>query len=581
MAIIHLQRIRNAITKLFEGHIDLSDYDGRGADEREKAFLTRALSAYTLTLLAEVEPAVAAAHITDGFDDGGIDAIYFDDVARTLFVVQSKWISDGNGSIDQAGAKKFFDGFRDLMHLRFDRFNNRLRAHEATIKSALFDSNARFVLAITHSGAQSGSQHVQREVDDLLAEMNDADDVVAVEWYGQQRLYAAVAGQVQGKAIDTDLILTEWGYVKSPYPAYYGQVSAGAMAALWKQHGRDLFTRNIRNFKGSTDVNDALIDTLRREPQHLWYFNNGITVLCSRVGKKPVGGASHDTGVFELEGLSVVNGAQTVGVIGSYSEAHGDLPDDAKVLVRLISLEHCPEGFDKEVTRATNTQNRIERRDFAALDPNQHRLASELQLDGKRYVFKTGEDEPAPEQGCSITEATVALACASGELTLAVQAKREIGRLWENIDRAPYTTLFNDQTSATNLWRVVEIARLVDKGLQIYATGPHPRAAMIAVHGNRFILYRVFLDPRIRSLRPDPLTPVALAPTVLQVTGEVFDKVAGLVGQLYPDAYLAILFKNPQKCATLAAKLDDPNADIPSLFAQLGQSQHEGDESDR
>src|SRR5262249_36018204 len=155
--------------------------------------------------------------------------------------------------------KKFFDGFRDLMHLRLERFNDRLRSHEKAIKAALYDSNARFVLALCHTGAQQESQHVQREITDLLTEMNDSEDVVSVERFNQSRIYAALAGQAQGKTINAEMIMTEWGFVKAPYPAYYGQVAASAIAALWKQHGRDLFARNIRIFKGSTDVNDALL----------------------------------------------------------------------------------------------------------------------------------------------------------------------------------------------------------------------------------------------------------------------------------------------------------------------------------
>lgn len=37
----------------------------------------------------------------------------------------------------------------------------------------------------------------------------------------------------------------------------------------------------------------------------------------------------------------------------------------------MISLKHCPAGFADAVTVPTNTQNRVERRDFVALDPVQ------------------------------------------------------------------------------------------------------------------------------------------------------------------------------------------------------------------
>ncbi|PYR31209.1 MAG: hypothetical protein DMF90_26075 [Acidobacteria bacterium] len=73
----------------------------------------------------------------------------------------------------------------------------------------------------------------------------------------------------------------------------------------------------------------------------------------------------------------MVNGAQTVGTIAQVFGA-GDAIQGAKVPAKFISLGNCPDGFAADVTRAANTQNRIERRDFAALDPRQEELRIEL-----------------------------------------------------------------------------------------------------------------------------------------------------------------------------------------------------------
>jgi hypothetical protein len=39
-------------------------------------------------------------------------------------------------------------------------------------------------------------------------------------------------------------------------------------------------------------------------------------------------------------------------------------------------------------------------------------LAVEFALDKRRYVYKSGEMDPKGDEGCSIVEATQALACA-------------------------------------------------------------------------------------------------------------------------------------------------------------------------
>src|SRR5207244_6746589 len=99
--------------------------------------------------------------------------------------------------------------------------------------------------------------------------------------------------------------------------------------------------------------------------------------------------------------------------------------------------------FNSEVTRYTNTQNAIERRDFVALDPEQERIRQELHIEGVEYAYKAGMGTGAASARFDLTEATVALACANTDVGLAVQAKREISKLWEDIAKPPYKQLFN------------------------------------------------------------------------------------------------------------------------------------------
>ncbi|OHB71737.1 MAG: hypothetical protein A2V70_15500, partial [Planctomycetes bacterium RBG_13_63_9] len=458
MAEIQIQRIKSALHKLFDGKIDMSDYNGKPPEARESAFLSRALAAYALSLLSDVDGATAASALTDGFDDNGLDLIHFDTDQNVLYLGQSKWIESGNGSIQQGECQKFLNGCKAIVNLRLGCFNERVQSRESELKNAVYRTDVRIELFFAYSGNQPLSSHVRADTERFLNEMNDTGDVFRLAAFDQARIYEGIAGHAQKHSINLEIMLDDWGTVREPHEAYYGQVNAACVAEWWREHGIKLFARNIRSFKGSTDVNESISAALQNEPEHFWYFNNGITILCKRVKKQVVGGPSRESGVFECQGVNIVNGAQTVGVIGTTSDLLGNSLEHAKLLVRLISLESCPEAFDKTVTRATNTQNRIGSRDFAALDPNQQRLSSEFFLDGRHYAFKSGDPEPAAENGCGITEATVALACDT-DLAQAVQAKREIGRLWEDIEKPPYTLLFNEGTSATDVWKAVQIMR--------------------------------------------------------------------------------------------------------------------------
>lgn len=255
----------------------------------------------------------------------------------------------------------------------------------------------KFVLVIAYSGTHSLSAEVDKPLKDLILTLNDDDEVVSLEVLKQKELLDIVRQRAFGASINLSVLLKEWGKVSEPYKTYYGQIEVSDIVQ-WGKFGEFLYNKNIRGFKGSTEVNDAIGATLRDKPEDFLYFNNGITLLCERLVKQPLGGASRTSGVFECEGVSVVNGAQTVGSVIA-ALANSTVPSTAKLMVRLISLENCLPDFGLSVTRATNTQNRIEKRDFAALDKEQARLKSDLFLSlQKDYSYKAGDAPPNPEK---------------------------------------------------------------------------------------------------------------------------------------------------------------------------------------
>ena len=235
------------------------------------------------------------------------------------------------------------------------------------------------------------------------------------------------------------------------------------------------------------------------------YFTNGITALGASVRRLAKGAGSRTVGEFVLNGVSIVNGARTVSAIARAAKARdSDNPLEARVWVRFISLEGCPPEFASQVSEATNTQNTVEGRDFVALDPEQGRLRTELTLSlQKIYSIKRGEDTPAPEHGCTVSDATVALACLQEELSLAVIAKSAVGRFWESTTRPPYKTLFNGRTTAFRLWRAVQVLRAVESRLETRREALSGRARSVAVQGNRIVLHLVFRELEV-SIIDDP-----------------------------------------------------------------------------
>jgi hypothetical protein len=560
MSIIQVRQIAAYIESVFKS-IDMSDVPDSPPESRRNIFLSRGVAALALMKLANVTPDVAAAAIVDGYNDNGIDAIFFDSTERLLYIVQSKWDNDGSGSVEVGDTQKFVAGVKDLVHPRFERFNTKVHRRIKEINEALTADRTRVIPVLAYTGSQALSVHVDNVISDLISGLNDTGDVATFQSMSQKELYAAISSL--GESIDLEVMVYEWARVVSPFEAFYGQVKASDVATWWHAYGVRLLASNLRNFLGETAINEGMLATLVNNPQHFWYFNNGITILCSEVRKKLMGGNDRTAGTFDLRNISIVNGAQTVGSIGSAPPSN---LENAMVPIRMISLEHCPEGFSVTLTRAANTQNRIEARDFAALDPEQERLRIELLMqEKKQYVYKSGSFSITPADGCTIDEAAVSLACAQADLALAVQAKREISKLYEDISRAPYKILFNASVTAERMWQCVRIQRMVQNALAQDLSDLGDRAEMVAVHGNRFILHEVFKTLSKADFDGDI---AQLDQKVILVTSQVLKVLVAAVEYSYPGSYLNSLFKNLQKCKQLDLEVT-ANLNSPSQLTLL------------
>jgi hypothetical protein len=296
-----------------------------------------------------------------------------------------------------------------------------------------------------------------------------------------------------------------------------------------------------------TEVNLGLQATLTTEPEHFWHFNNGVTVICREIRRKMIGGGTKDSGYFNCYDVRIVNGAQTAGSIAAAFNKRPDAVAKARVQVRFITVgEGSTAALGDAITRATNTQNRINRQDFVALDPEQHRLRTELNIDGVIYNFKTAEGTVRDRKTFDIEEATVALACANADLALSTLAKREIGRLWDDTSKAPYKALFNPNISGHKVWQTVRVMRMIDAALQKKLAALCGRDTGFVIHGNRYIAHAVFqrLAPRLSG---SAVLPQDIEVTVKDAVNVVLSNLIAKANELYPQAYLAQLFKNQKK----------------------------------
>lgn len=460
-------------------------------EDKQKNFLSRALAAYALTIEAIADVDIAASSITDGFDDNGIDAIYFDRSAKILWLVQSKFIDSGAGGIDNGDVEKFARGVKKLIDADFSRFNKKINDRKDEILEALDDSAVKIQILFAYTGKQLSS-HNWNSINDLLDEQNDPEEVLFFTDFNIDKVYKGLETGIGVAPKNEDITISNWGHIEEPFKSYYGQITGSDLGLLWEKYGRRLFTENIRNFLGASTVNDEITKTLKTEPDNFIYFNNGITILCDSIKKKLLGGADKSIGAFTCNGISVVNGAQTLGSIGSLHTSNPIELGRVKVMVKFISLEDSPTGFGQRITVATNTQNKVEKKDFVSLDPEQARIKIELKLENIEYHYKrTDEKVVADGNNFLLEEVGFSLASWFDNVDYSTMVKKESGKLWEDVTQQPYTNLFNQSTSALKIIKALKIYRYVSKTMDEMAWVVDGRERSIYRYGNSFVSHLI------------------------------------------------------------------------------------------
>lgn len=549
MSQLKVSQIKSKLLAMFEPHLDLSDISASDK-EREQKILTRCLAALAIYLQTACTEKEAGSSVWDGADDNGIDAAYYDQAESRVIFVQSKWINKGAGEPEAKEIAVFVKGVKDAVEQDESDFHSRLTARLKDIFLRLGSPGTSVHLVLVTTGATQLAKHSNAHLEGLLSELNgnDPDPIASSEVLGLPEVYSGLANDPLQGNLSLDATILDWSYVSTPHPAYFGIIDGLQLKHWWKAHGKGLVAGNIRHSLGVTEVNNQIRQTASTRPEHFWYFNNGITLVADQAVKAPAGAASRSAGVFAFKGASIVNGAQTVSSIAK-------VDDDEKlglvrVPFRVILLSTAPAEFGQEVTRTNNLQNRIEPRDFVAQDGEQSRLRVEMAIENVDYQFVRSDETTSTPTSCELIEVTTALACASGDPNLAVQVKTGVSRIFADLKKAPYKTLFNPSTSGAKAFNATTVLRAIDHWIEHKKlilpkkSGP---AWGVLVHGNRIFAAAVFKSIDSNALaQPISVFSVTLKTIPLPtLCDDVLTKMVAAVQTHYPGRFLAVLFKNP------------------------------------
>ncbi|UCV26925.1 AIPR family protein [Ferribacterium limneticum] len=548
MSEVHVRQLEQYLSNAIVPLIDVTDLAGMPDTNIQQASLSRALTAFSIIGLTGVSVDKVAPFVLDGGRDQGIDGCFYDEIKNTLVFVQSKWHNSGTKTIAKGDVLKFLHGIKLVLSANWDTFSPKFQTHKSLIEQVLLKPDVSVTVAVSFTGDNRLGDECDEVLKQFESEQNTVGDFLDVKVLDLRALHRLFRAATLASQSPFTAMLLDWGQTTEPHQAVYGRVCCEELAKLYRDVGETLFEPNIRSFLGDSEVNNQIVSTLLNRPDDFWYLNNGITGICTKYSKTAFGGGdTRQAGTFVFDGIQIVNGAQTIGAILKAYEKSPTKVAKAFAALKVISLEGTPLGFTDIVTLATNKQNRVEEKDFLSLDQNQTRVKLELASQQIQYVFRSGESVVDKKIGFDVTEGILALACSSRDVANAVLAKRNIGSL---LDRksSTYQSLFHTGISGNSLWSEVKKLRKIESALsRVQASTADSKKKQIFTHGNRVLSWAVFNAANVVDINDE-----TSLDTFLSKAMEVTD---GFVKGNYPEAYLAVFFKNSQKCTELANQI--------------------------
>jgi hypothetical protein len=398
--------------------------------------------------------ALASEALTDGPNDKKIDFIYLDQDGKRLLFAQgyfsktSKEAAPANKASDlNTAAAWLFSG--DTANVP-----DQLRPAIEECRRALSEGDVEAIeLLYVHNLPES--VNVNRELQTVAAHVRKAlgDDattrIISRELGSSaiEHLFSSQESHIEVKEEIACPAKVQFSESGAKWKASVLSVPGSWLHGLFSKHGDALFSANYRGFLGITKrrrINTGIRQSAELKPTDFWVFNNGITLLT--LGMKEGKDDSH------LTGISIINGAQTTGSIGSVDMGKHGLKD-VKVLCRVIQCTD-PDTIS-EIVRYNNTQNEITTWDQYSNDPEQNRIAEEFCRLGHVYSRKRGFRTKGDQIG--IEEVAQPLLAFHGKFQDASRSKNQI------FERKPLYRLAFEGKKAGHILFVYTLARAIDE----------------------------------------------------------------------------------------------------------------------
>jgi len=390
------------------------------ANETEK--LTSALSRAFIHLYLKVKFGLLdfqarESLITDGTDDGGLDAYFIDKANKTVHVIQSKFRETA------ANFEGKEIGLDDLSKMEVDEivkgadlgkngrsYNGKIKQFQNILGQTEYLGQYKWKLVFL-ANFKHGDV-LQKLYKDYTVEVFDYSraytelvfPVISGTYFKAENLHIVVSlDNVSGGnsrvsySVDTSLGEAEVTLIFAPIKE---------IGAMMSKYRNSILAFNPRSYLGlaTNEVNSKIADTIKSSKTNEFaLFNNGITIVADEAGYSDKTGKK-SVAHLELLNPQIINGGQTAYTLCKVYDdvtnglAPSDVFDGKEVLLKIITIDPSAATAEQRmslienISEATNYQTKIDEADRRSNEAIQLKLQQLMyERHGLFYERKAGE----------------------------------------------------------------------------------------------------------------------------------------------------------------------------------------------
>lgn len=212
----------------------------------------------------------------DGSGDGGMDFItIYDD---ELKIIQGKSSKKIDFQMVINIVNQIIETIEAINNINHNNLNNQLVSKFLNARDSLQEDSDIEIIIVT---AGNINKKLRQRINEKLKEKKYSNyhyKIVDIEDLGNKNFELITQNEyVQHGA----LTLTETNRFLKFENSFLTNIKASSLKELYHKSRSSLFNYNLREFIPNKQVDSGIDKTIEKEKEKFWYFNNGITIICS------------------------------------------------------------------------------------------------------------------------------------------------------------------------------------------------------------------------------------------------------------------------------------------------------------